>query len=169
MQKEAGTKWSNSDLNSIAHKRCAHLRFATHAHCSMPLADYHILQAICQPHAITYAERTCVRCVLRLRVDHCLVASKFGLCTCFQELRRSLAALNIARQGIQERDFLIATHERSEHALANHANSLCSDMDGAAQEMTALFDRYAAPKASFCCTPSALHSLSGHVHPAQQS
>ena len=82
-----------------------------------------------------------------------------------QELRRSLAALNTARQGIQERDFLIATHERSEHALANHANSLCSDMDGAAQEMTALFDRYAAP---FCCIPSAVHLLSWPVRPAQQ-
>ena len=58
-----------------------------------------------------------------------------------QELRRSLAALNTARQGIQERDFLIATHERSEHALAGHATSLCSELDGAAQEVTALFDR----------------------------
>ena len=58
-----------------------------------------------------------------------------------QELRRSLAALNVARQGIQERDFLIATHERSEHALAGHANSLCSDLDSAAQEVNHLFDR----------------------------
>ena len=58
-----------------------------------------------------------------------------------QELRRSLSALNTARQGIQERDFLIATHERSEHALAGHASSLCSELDGAAQEVTSLFDR----------------------------
>lgn len=65
---------------------------------------------------------------------------------CLQELRHSLAALNTARQGIQERDFLIATHERSEHALANHANSLCSDMDGAAQEVNALFNRCVASK-----------------------
>ena len=86
-----------------------------------------------------------------------------------QEQRRSLAALNTARQGIQERDFLIATHERSEHALANHANSLCSDMDGAEQEMTALFDRYAAPKAPFCCKPSALRLLLLHVHPPQHA
>lgn len=67
--------------------------------------------------------------------------NQFELGLFLQELRRSLAALNTARQGIQERDFLIATHERSEQALAQHANSLCSDMDGAAQEMTALFDR----------------------------
>ena len=58
-----------------------------------------------------------------------------------QELRRSLAALTTARQGIQERDFLIATHERSEHALAGHANVLCNELDSAAHEVTALFDR----------------------------
>ena len=69
------------------------------------------------------------------------IATASTLCVHLQELRRSLAALNTARQGIQERDFLIATHERSEHALAGHANSLCSELDGAAQDMAALFDR----------------------------
>lgn len=49
----------------------------------------------------------------------------------------------MARLGIQERDFLIATHERCESALASHANSLTTELDGAAQEVTMLFDRQA--------------------------
>ncbi|KAL3151849.1 hypothetical protein ABBQ38_012814 [Trebouxia sp. C0009 RCD-2024] len=76
-----------------------------------------------------------------------------------EELRRSLAALNTARQGIQERDFLIATHERSEQALAQHANSLCSDMDGAAQEMTALFDRLATTAGRECSNAEVVQQL----------
>lgn len=58
-----------------------------------------------------------------------------------QELQRSLTALNMARLGIQERDFLIATHERCEGALASHATSLTAELDGAAHEVTMLFDR----------------------------
>ena len=61
-----------------------------------------------------------------------------------QELQQSLTALNMARLGIQERDFLIATHERCESALASHATSLTTELDGAAQEVTLLFDRQAA-------------------------
>ena len=65
--------------------------------------------------------------------------AKHGL----QELQRSLTALNMARLGIQERDFLVATHERCEGALASHATSLTTELDGAAQEVTSLFDRQA--------------------------
>ncbi|KAL0048004.1 hypothetical protein WJX82_005489 [Trebouxia sp. C0006] len=75
------------------------------------------------------------------RSRHDMEQLKAELNSTQEELRRSFAALNVARQGIQERDFLIATHERSEHALAGHANSLCSELDSAAQEVNHLFDR----------------------------
>ena len=58
-----------------------------------------------------------------------------------QELQSTLLALRKARVGIEERDFLIATHERSENALASHASNLCGELGEAAQDIVSLFDR----------------------------
>lgn len=60
----------------------------------------------------------------------------------------------MARLGIQERDFLVATHERCEGALASHATSLTTELDGAAQEVTSLFDRQAIAMGASICAGS---------------
>jgi chromosome segregation ATPase len=55
------------------------------------------------------------------------------------QLEEAHEALRLARQGIEERDFLIATHERSEEALADHAISLSGELQHAAKDIGALF------------------------------
>eukprot|EP00873_Tetraselmis_striata_P027928 jgi/Tetstr1/448192/TSEL_035483.t1 len=54
------------------------------------------------------------------------------------ELEKTTDALNQARQHIQERDFLIAAHLRSEQALATHAESLTDELARATEEITQL-------------------------------
>jgi hypothetical protein len=58
-----------------------------------------------------------------------------------QELANTYTALRGARLGIEERDFLIATLERSEAALASHATSLTSTIEGAAGDINLLVGR----------------------------
>lgn len=51
-------------------------------------------------------------------------------------------ALQQSRVALEERDFLIATHERSEAALAGHASALTTGLESAAANVEALFTRY---------------------------
>ena len=60
-----------------------------------------------------------------------------------QELSSTYEALQQSRLACEERDYLIATHERSEAALASHAGSLTSELQQAADNMASLFDRQA--------------------------
>ena len=60
-----------------------------------------------------------------------------------QELSSTYEALQQSRLACEERDYLIATHERSEAALASHAGSLTSELQQAANNMASLFDRQA--------------------------
>lgn len=62
-----------------------------------------------------------------------------------QELRSTYEALQQSRVALEERDFLIATHERSEAALAGHATGLTSGLQSAAANIEALFTRCAHP------------------------
>lgn len=54
------------------------------------------------------------------------------------ELEKTTEALNQARQHIQERDFLIAAHIRSEQSLATHAENLTDELARATDEIAAL-------------------------------
>ena len=47
--------------------------------------------------------------------------------------------LRAARQGLAERDFLVAAHEHSEAALAGAAAALRAELAGTAGELTAVF------------------------------
>ncbi|BDA48169.1 Kinesin-like protein KIN-5C [Coccomyxa sp. Obi] len=58
-----------------------------------------------------------------------------------EELRSTFEALQQSRVALEERDFLIATHERSEAALAGHAAGLTSGLRSAATNIEALFNR----------------------------
>ena len=60
-----------------------------------------------------------------------------------QELEETFAALMQARVGLEERNFLIATQERSERALANHATSLTGELQRVTEDVAALFCRCA--------------------------
>lgn len=60
-----------------------------------------------------------------------------------QELGASQEALAAARLGLQERDFLVLAHERSEDALASHALDLTARLDAACGDVRALADRCA--------------------------
>ncbi|KAK9804380.1 hypothetical protein WJX72_010110 [[Myrmecia] bisecta] len=61
-----------------------------------------------------------------------------------EELKSTYSALRKARLGMEERDFLIATHERSENALASHAVNLSSELGAASDDIKSLFDRLAS-------------------------
>lgn len=67
-----------------------------------------------------------------------------------QELSSTYEALQQSRLACEERDYLIATHERSEAALAGHAGSLTSELQQAAGNMASLFDRQAL-QGFVCC------------------
>jgi len=58
-----------------------------------------------------------------------------------QELHSTYEALQQSRLACEERDYLIATHERSEAALASHAGALTTELQQAANDMTSLFNR----------------------------
>ena len=58
-----------------------------------------------------------------------------------QELHTTQLALRRARVAIQERDFLLATHERSESALASHSVNLCGELERTAAELGDLHGR----------------------------
>ena len=58
-----------------------------------------------------------------------------------QELHATQLALRRARVAIQERDFLLATHERSESALASHSVNLCGELERTAAELGDLHGR----------------------------
>ena len=58
-----------------------------------------------------------------------------------QELHSTYEALQQSRLACEERDYLIATHERSEAALASHAGALTTELQQAANNMTSLFNR----------------------------
>jgi hypothetical protein len=49
---------------------------------------------------------------------------------------------------VEERDFLIAAHERSEAALAGHAGSLTGNLQTAAAHIEQLFAR----QGTWCCS-----------------
>ncbi len=80
-----------------------------------------------------------------------------------QELRSTFEALQQSRVALEERDFLIATHERSEAALADHANGLTSGLQSAAANIEALFNRCVSLCATYqswpCLTPLHLSDL----------
>ncbi len=59
-----------------------------------------------------------------------------------QELQSTYEALQQSRLACEERDYLIATHERSEAALASHASALTAELQQAAASMSSLFNRY---------------------------
>ncbi|KAK9827565.1 hypothetical protein WJX74_010806 [Apatococcus lobatus] len=56
-----------------------------------------------------------------------------------EELAETYSALQRARQGLEERDFLIATHERSEDALAEHAAGLARSLQTSVQDLQSTF------------------------------
>ncbi len=58
-----------------------------------------------------------------------------------QELHTTQLALRRARVAIQERDFLLATHERSESALASHSVNVCGELERTATELGDLHGR----------------------------
>ena len=60
-----------------------------------------------------------------------------------QELASTFDALAAARRALEERDFLIAAHGRSEAALAAHAAELSAGLAAAAADTQLLFDRHA--------------------------
>jgi hypothetical protein len=61
-----------------------------------------------------------------------------------QELLDTYSALQAAKTAIQERDFMIATLERAETALAGHADHLTSSLVAAAGDLKAAVTRQAA-------------------------
>ena len=61
-----------------------------------------------------------------------------------QELQSTYEALQQSRLACEERDYLIATHERSEAALASHASALTAELQQAAANMSSLFNRYSS-------------------------
>ncbi len=75
------------------------------------------------------------------------------------QLEEAHEALRLARQGIEERDFLIATHERSEEALADHAVSVSGELQHAATDITALFVTVAAAEKQHRINSKAIRSL----------
>ena len=65
---------------------------------------------------------------------------------CVQELQSTYEALQQSRLACEERDYLIATHERSEAALASHASALTEELQQAAANMSSLYNRYSAAR-----------------------
>ena len=63
------------------------------------------------------------------------------LSSCVQELTAIIGELDRARVGLQERDFLIVAHERSEDALAGHALDLTAKLDVACADVKTLSNR----------------------------
>ena len=63
-----------------------------------------------------------------------------------QELASTFGALAAARRALEERDFLIAAHGRSEAALAEHADALAAGLAALTADTQLLFER---------CAPSA--------------
>ncbi|KAK9822824.1 hypothetical protein WJX81_005423 [Elliptochloris bilobata] len=61
-----------------------------------------------------------------------------------EELASTFGALGAARRALEERDFLIAAHGRSEAALAEHADALAAGLAAAAADMQLLFERLGA-------------------------
>jgi hypothetical protein len=61
-----------------------------------------------------------------------------------QELLDTYNALQAAKTAIQERDFMIATLERAETALAGHADHLTLSLVAAAGDLQAVVTRHAA-------------------------
>lgn len=60
-----------------------------------------------------------------------------------QELLDTYSSLQASKTAIQERDFLIATLERAEAALAGHAEHLTCNMVAAAADLNSVVTRYA--------------------------
>lgn len=73
------------------------------------------------------------------------------------------AALRQARQGLQERDFLLSAHERAEGRLAGTAQGLRAQLGTAAAELGALFASVDAKTALEGSNASAMCELQGHV------
>lgn len=69
---------------------------------------------------------------------------------CMQELQSTYEALQQSRLACEERDYVIATHERSEAALASHASALTAELEHAAVSMSNLFNRYESASLYFC-------------------
>lgn len=61
-----------------------------------------------------------------------------------QELSETASAYQMAKLGIQERDFLIATHRRSEAAILAQSEHLTCELQQAALRIDDLHQRYAA-------------------------
>lgn len=62
------------------------------------------------------------------------------------EVSRTLAStqdqLTEAQIAIQERQFLILSHQRAEHALAAYAQQLTGELAGAARDLELLFGKF---------------------------
>lgn len=77
-------------------------------------------------------------------------------------------ACELARLGIQERDFLIATHNRSESAIIAQATFLAQELHSAAAALDGLHDRSAFfPSARGACIvlshAGSMHHLHDHL------
>lgn len=79
------------------------------------------------------------------------------------QLEEAHEALRLARQGIEERDFLIATHERSEEALAEHAVSISGELQHAADDIGVLFATVASAHRQHKVNSEAMRALRGAV------
>ena len=59
------------------------------------------------------------------------------------ELCSTAATLAQAEEGLEERDYLIATHERAQEGLLGHAEGVRAELDAAAADVAALFGKVA--------------------------
>lgn len=88
-------------------------------------------------------------------------------CCIMQELQATHKALQQSRLACEERDYLIATHERSEAALAGHAGALTDELQRASDSMASLFSRHVGRPSS---QPSnTLDGSTGNREPASLS
>ena len=84
-----------------------------------------------------------------------------------QELQTTHEALQQSRLACEERDYLIATHERSEAALAGHAGALTDELQRASDSMASLFSRHVGrPSSQSSNIPE---GANGNVEPASLS
>ena len=59
------------------------------------------------------------------------------------ELKATESALDEAHEGLEERDYLIASHERSQKGLVSHADKVRMELDAAAMDVSELFAKVA--------------------------
>lgn len=74
-----------------------------------------------------------------------------------QELRETTNAYQLAKLGIQERDFLIASHRRSEAAILAQADQLTCELNQANMTINDLNERYTASQLNLVTLFICLH------------